>query len=525
MFDNNTMINGLYFSKNGYRSSKNNVLYSTMDFYKHLYNNINFYEIKMDNIEYIKPNINCVIYSEDKEILYQGCLLNNECNGIVEIVNHDTNQIVYKGNIENGKYNGKGEIFHNDFIYTGTLKQDVPNGKGILVTKKPKDRFQLELTYNGEWLNGKRHGYAIVSDLIRKYKGYYDTDLMHNWFIFYIYDNKCFECCVKHGECISGKLYKPGGDLLYQGELSNGVPNGYGILYYWDSTNRQYLGMFKDGKYHGEGELFYRNNRLYFSGMFDNNTMINGLYFSKNGYRSSKNKHYIDEYDKHNDVLVIKQNGENIYKGYFKNYYLNCNANGDVKMFINGVIHYTGNVQNNLYHGKGILHMIDINLVIDGEFYKNKLVSIYSIMFNKQKITINITDKCDIFKAFLLKLSDKNETDETNETNKTDKCDILTAFTDFLLKLSDKNKTDETNETNKTDETNETNKTDETNETNDENIYKEYFKNNMNCNVNGDVKTIINGVIHYTGNVQNNLYHGKGILHMIDVKLVIDGEF
>jgi len=415
-----------------------------MDFYKHLYNNINFYEIKMDNIEYIKPNINCVIYSEDKEILYQGCLLNNECNGIVEIVNNDTNQIVYKGNIENGKYNGKGEIFHNDFIYTGTLKQDVPNGKGILVTKNPKDRFQLELTYNGEWLNGKRHGYAIVSDLIRKYKGYYDKDLMHNWFIFYIYDNKCFECCVKHGECISGKLYKPGGDLLYQGELSNGVPNGYGMLCFWDSTNRQYLGMFKDGKYHGEGELFYRNNRLYFSGMFDNDTIINGLYFSKNGYRSSKNKHYIDEYDKHNDVLVIKQNGENIYKGYLKNYYyLNGNVNGDVKMFINGLIHYTGNVKNNLYHGKGILHMIDINLVIDGEFYKNKLVSIYSIMFNKQKITINITDKCDILKT----------------------------FTDFLLKLSDEtNETNKTDETNKTNETDEINKTDETNEMNMINI-------------------------------------------------------
>jgi hypothetical protein len=100
-----------------------------------------------------------------------------------------------------------------------------------------------------------------------------------------------------------------------------------------------------------------------------------------------------------------------------------------VKTIINGVIHYTGNVQNNLYHGKGILHMIDINLVIDGEFYKNNLVSIYSITFNKQKITINTnTDKYDILKSFtdfLLKLSDKNKTNETNETNETNTINMI----------------------------------------------------------------------------------------------------
>ena len=49
---------------------------------------------------------------------------------------------------------------------------------------------------------------------------------------------------------------------IYNGEMSNGIPDGHGeevVI----ATNGRYIGQFKDGKYHGHGTLYIGQEKVY----------------------------------------------------------------------------------------------------------------------------------------------------------------------------------------------------------------------------------------------------------------------
>ena len=62
-----------------------------------------------------------------------------------------------------------------------------------------------------------------------------------------------------------GKLYSPKGTLQYEGDVTNGVPNGKGIQYYVDWTVA-YEGSFINGLRSGYGESFRPDGSLWYKG-------------------------------------------------------------------------------------------------------------------------------------------------------------------------------------------------------------------------------------------------------------------
>jgi hypothetical protein len=66
-------------------------------------------------------------------------------------------------------------------------------------------------------------------------------------------------------------------DLVYDGEVVNGKPEGFGKLSFGENRPR-YIGSWKNGRYHGAGTLFDFSGKTLFTGEFRN-----GKYFSGRG--------------------------------------------------------------------------------------------------------------------------------------------------------------------------------------------------------------------------------------------------
>ena len=97
-------------------------------------------------------------------------------------------------------------------------------GKG-----KEYDSYNNKLIYEGEYLNGKRHGL--------------------------------------------GKQYNDKGKLKYEGEYFNGKMNGSGKEYY-ENGRLKYDGEYLNGKRHGKGKEYDENGKLKFEGDYINGKKI-----------------------------------------------------------------------------------------------------------------------------------------------------------------------------------------------------------------------------------------------------------
>lgn len=66
------------------------------------------------------------------------------------------------------------------------------------------------------------------------------------------------------------KIKSKNGDIAYKGEVSKGMANGSGSLFYPDGTT-MYEGGFKNNQYNGEGTEYYASGIAHFAGNFVNN--------------------------------------------------------------------------------------------------------------------------------------------------------------------------------------------------------------------------------------------------------------
>ena len=214
------------------------------------------------------------------------------------------------------KEKGKEYDYEGDLIYEGEFLDGKRHGKG-----KEYDHYGLR--YEGEYLNGKRHGKGkeFAGDGSILFEGEYLNGNIWDGTKYYFVDDVTDimdSFVLKNGKGFV--KYIDDGEFSYEGEYLNGKKNGKGKEYLYNDLN--YEGEFLNDKRHGKGKEFYKKYKLKFEGEY-----LNGLKWNGKGY------------NKDNEIIYEIKNGKGIVKEY--------NNRGDQLIF-------EGEYLNGKRHGKGI---------------------------------------------------------------------------------------------------------------------------------------------------------------------------
>ena len=160
---------------------------------------------------------------------YSGIYIIYVSNRFIKAYFGADDSLIYEGEYLNGKRHGKGK----EYNYKGQLKfeGEYLNGK---INGKGKEYSRGKLRFEGEYLNGKRHGKGKEYDWndILRFEGEYIND--KKW-IGIGYDSNG-NISYKLNNNINGKNkeYHYNNKLLFEGEYINGEWNGKGKEYYLD---------------------------------------------------------------------------------------------------------------------------------------------------------------------------------------------------------------------------------------------------------------------------------------------------
>ena len=120
---------------------------------------------------------------------------------------------VYEGEILNGKRHGHGTYTWADGdTYEGDWKDGKRCGRGKLIQygKSPSGETYMKYSYDGEWLDSKEHG---------------------------------------HGICVEGDFGMEKMDKVFEGEWVNGKRQGRFVWYFTNSKGGRYMDFYEDGKW------------------------------------------------------------------------------------------------------------------------------------------------------------------------------------------------------------------------------------------------------------------------------------
>lgn len=174
-------------------------------------------------VEWIKTeNFNQWFNSIDTNYLSMQSIYMKQVNPIrINYLNGDT----YNGTLNEGLLNGIGTYYYYDLnqTYVGEWVNGKRCGQGNLSTNEA-------LLYEGDWKDDEKNGYGSFITEEIKYSGYFQNNKMH-------------------GE---GNWVHSIGDL-YQGTFVNGLKCGLGKMHCKSGYN--YEGFFKNDKYEGKGVL------------------------------------------------------------------------------------------------------------------------------------------------------------------------------------------------------------------------------------------------------------------------------
>ena len=133
-------------------------------------------------------------------------------------------------------------MFKSGSIYVGNFKKDRPHGKGTFFNAVTGE------TYIGDWFQGLKHGYGVMTSHARSdfhYSGYWMNGEPHGY-----------------------GLLKEGG-TSYEGKFNSGKRHGTGRETLADGT--EYIGHYRNNTFDGMGcEVFPSGGR--FEGQFKRNT-------------------------------------------------------------------------------------------------------------------------------------------------------------------------------------------------------------------------------------------------------------
>ena len=263
--------------------------------------------------------------------------LNNKLNGTVKEY-YENGKLKFEGEylynhkrkgkeyFDNGNIKFEGEYLYDrlwdgiGYNYNGKVLYKLNQGKGKIIEYKQYFGSENRVCFEGEYLNGKRHG--------------------------------------------KGKEYNDDGKLKFEGEYSNGKRNGKGKEYNFKfnySNNKTEISFFEgnylNGKRHGKGKEYDSDGNILFEGQYNNGKRFNGIGIEKYGNTLIFQGEYLNgRYwnGKGKDYEI--KNG----KGYIKE----RNSYGDIV--------YEGEYMNGLRNGKGKETNSNPTISFEGVFYNGQ---------------------------------------------------------------------------------------------------------------------------------------------------------
>ena len=189
------------------------------------------------------------------------------------------------------------KYYENGDIYKGELSFGLPNKNGKLEFINEN----VEYIYVGEFANGVKQGKGNLSSKDNKYN--------------------------------------------YEGDWLNDKFEGFGTLF---NQEEKYNGNFKEGKYHGEGNLYKKNGEQYI-GEFNNGIFVKGKIKFNNG----------DSYE--GNIINNLMEGKALYKykngDIFKGTFIKGKKKFGSLTFNEGKNKYEGYFENDKFSGEGILNI------------------------------------------------------------------------------------------------------------------------------------------------------------------------
>jgi hypothetical protein len=146
------------------------------------------------------------------------------------------------------------QVFNNGIAYKGQMLLGRRQGIGTEID------ITLGLIFTGNWVNDRKDGNGTLMYINgTKYEGEFIEDQLTG----------------------KAKISYPDGSW-YQGNVTNGVPEFYGAL---KDPEKLYLGQFKNGKFHGYGQML-KTNGDFFDGQFSDGLFEGfGEYYWKGGLK------------------------------------------------------------------------------------------------------------------------------------------------------------------------------------------------------------------------------------------------
>ena len=281
--------------------------------------------------------------------------------GIVKEFLNGTNILIFEGEYLNGKRHGKGvEYYQNHEIkFKGEYKEGkMWSGTGYNIFRCKE--FDI---YKGK---GIIFEYDYFGTLL--FKGEYLNGMKNGKGRDYY--NDAFSHIIKfEGEYFDGKIWNGKGYNYKNGNEEFKIEDGEGIVKEYDKNNKLIFdGEYKNGLRNGKGKEFYENNELKFDGEY------------KNGLRNGKGKEFYENEKLLFDGEYLNGLRHGFGKEYYKNgkllfegEYLNGKRNGDGKeMDNNGISIFKGEYSNGIrWNGTGSEYNDEL-LEFKGLYFKGK---------------------------------------------------------------------------------------------------------------------------------------------------------
>lgn len=226
---------------------------------------------------------------------YEGFFSNGKMNGQGKY--KWTSGIKYEGDFSYNQISGYGRYEWSDnSFYEGEILDGIRHGVGVFKSIK------YNMSYSGQWMNGKRHGKAIMHYSEHSwYKGDWINNVRHGWGV---------------------RRYASGN--VYEGQWMNDKRHGEGTMR-WLTSNESYTGMWKEGVQHGCGTHTWYLHRVPGSQYLLRNEYVGqfdmGLRHGNGKFFFASGAMYSGEWDcnkKHGWGKFIFKNGR-VFEGKFKN--------------------------------------------------------------------------------------------------------------------------------------------------------------------------------------------------------------
>ncbi len=271
------------------------------------------------------------------------------------------------------KLQGFAVVSKGDELYIGEFVDNRPNG----LLKFYKNR---KIQYDGNWIEGRRHGHGTMYIGSQKIEGEWENDR------------------------VVGDAFVSFANGYYEGELLDYTPHGKGSYY---SDEMSYSGDWVRGRREGKGTVVLENEDTYTGSwkadMFDGQGVYefhdggvysgewkNGLQYGFGTYRKGA---FVYEGNWRDGVMdgqgtVVFANGD-VYSGEFK---WNAFNGKGAYSFADGTM-YKGDFVLGRFNGMGTLYLPN-NRVLEGEFSNNKLgryANLYYVQ-GEDTVAVEITD-------------------------------------------------------------------------------------------------------------------------------------